>query len=111
MEEGEDSPMTRTLMVLTMVAALASPLMARADETAIPPEAQWTSTPSAGQTVDPVRLTQLLRERGIITDQEYLRLTHPELAATGTHGNSRVRSWADIDAYERSPINSGAQGD
>jgi hypothetical protein len=44
--------MKRKLMVLAMLAVLALPLMVRADETVIPPEANWTPTPPARPTVD-----------------------------------------------------------
>jgi hypothetical protein len=103
--------MKRQLMVLAMAAVLALPLMVWADDTVIPPEANWTPTPPAGSTVDTSQLASLLVEKGMITPQEYTQLTHPQSSSSAPQGNSRVRTWADIDAYEHSPINSGTQGD
>ncbi len=59
--------MKRYLVIFAVLALLALPIVARADETVIPPEAHWTPTPPAGRVVDMVRLVELLVEKGVIT--------------------------------------------
>jgi hypothetical protein len=103
--------MQRQLMIVAMLAVLALPLMVWADETVIPPEANWSPTPPARPTVDMSQLASLLVEKGMITPQEYGQLTHPQSSSPSPQGNGRDWSWGDIDAYERSPIDSGSQGD
>jgi hypothetical protein len=103
--------MRRTLLMLMMFALLAMPVMATADDQTIPPEAHWTPTPPAEQTVDMVRLVSLLVEKGMITTQEYAQLTHPQSSSPSPQGNGRGWTWGEIDAYQRSPINSSTQGD
>jgi hypothetical protein len=98
--------MRRILLMLMMFA-----LMATADDQTIPPEANWTPTPPAEQTVDMVRLASLLVEKGMITPQEYAQLTHPQSSSPSPQGNGRGWTWGEIDAYQRSPINSATQGD
>ena len=89
--------MKRQLMILAMVTVLALPLMVWADETRIPPEANWTPTPPARQNVDLVQLVQVLRERGVITDQEYVQLTHPQMSSPARPGQTRTWTWDEID--------------
>jgi hypothetical protein len=103
--------MRRILLVLMMFGLLAMPVMATADDQKIPPEANWTPTPPAEQTVDTARLASLLVEKGMITTQEYARLTHPRSSSPSPQGNGRVWTWGEIDAYQRSPVNSSTQGD
>jgi len=59
------------------VILLTAPMIAGADDQTIPPEANWTPTPPARQTVDVVQLASLLVEKGMITPREYAQLTHP----------------------------------
>jgi len=92
--------MKRQAMILAMLALLALPLMVWAQddgETVIPPEVRWTPTPSAGQTVDAAQLAQLLREKGVLTDQEYAQLTRPQFASPSRQGQARVWTWEEID--------------
>jgi hypothetical protein len=89
--------MKRTLMVLAMLTVLALPMLVWADETVIPPEANWTPTPPARPTVDLVQLVSLLVEKGMITRQEYAQLTQPQLSALSPQRNGRVWTWAEID--------------
>lgn len=97
--------MKRRLMILAMLAALAMPMIAGADDQGwMPPE--WTPTPPAQQTFDPVRLVQLLEAKGVISDQEYAQLTQPQWSSPSPQGNGRVWTWDEIDAYRRSPIRS-----
>lgn len=103
--------MRRTLLMLMMFALLAMPVMATADDQTIPPEAHWTPIPPAEQTVDMVRLVSLLVEKGMITTQEYAQLTHPQSSSPSPQGNGSGWTWGEIDAYQRSPINSSTQGD
>ena len=100
--------MKRKLMILAVLAALAVPMIAGADDQGwMPPE--WTPTPPAQQTVDLVRLVQLLEAKGVISDLEYARLTQPQWSPPLPQGNGRGWTWDEIDAYRRSPIRS--QGD
>jgi hypothetical protein len=102
--------MKRQLMILAMLAVLASPLIGSADDQGwMPPE--WNPTPPARTTVDANQLASLLVERGMITPQEYGQLTRPQSSSPSPQGNGRGWTWGEIDAYERSPINSGSQGD
>lgn len=103
--------MRRTLMTLMLFAALAMPVLAVADDQNIPPEANWTPTPPARRTVDTVQLASLLVEKGMITPQEYTQLTRPLSSSPSPQGNGSDRTWGDIDAYRRSPVNSGTQGE
>jgi hypothetical protein len=88
--------MRRMLMTLMMCAVLAMPLMAMADDQTIPPEANWTPTPPAQQTVDVVRLASLLVEKGMITPQEYAQLTNPQSSSLPEEGHARVWTWNEI---------------
>jgi hypothetical protein len=103
--------MRRTLLMLMMFALLAMPVMATADDQTIPPEAHWTPTPPAEQTVDMVRLVSLLVGKGMITTQEYAQLTHPQSSSPSPQGNGGGWTRGEIDADQRSPINSSTQGD
>jgi hypothetical protein len=82
--------MKRALMVLAVLAVLAIPMTVRADETVIPPEANWTPTPPARSTVDVNQLASLLVEKGMITPQEYAQLTQQQLSAPSQQGHARV---------------------
>jgi hypothetical protein len=100
--------MKRTLMIVAMLVTLMLPIIVSADDQGwMPPE--WTLTPPARPTVDLVRLVQLLEAKGVISDQEYVQLTQPQRAAPPLHGNGRMWTWDEVDAYQRSPIRS--QGD
>jgi hypothetical protein len=88
------------LMVLTL---LVLPLVARADETVIPPEMNWTPTPPARPTVDLVQLVQLLVSKGVISDQDYAQLTQPQLSSPVQAGHARVWRWDEI---YRNPVQS-----
>ncbi len=77
--------MKRILAMSMMFALLAAPVMATTDDQTMPPEANWTPTPSARQTVDLVRLVSLLVEKGMITPQEYAQLTQPQSSITLGH--------------------------
>jgi hypothetical protein len=102
--------MKRWLVIFATLALLALPVGVGAQETRIPPEANWTPTPPARPTVDLVPLVQLLRAKGVITEQDYTQLTQPRSSSPSQEGHGRVWTWGEIDAYQRSPINSGAQG-
>jgi hypothetical protein len=79
-------------MVLTLLTA---PLVVWAEETVIPPEANWTPTPPARPTVDLVQLVQLLLAKGVITDQEYAQLIQPQSSSQPRH----VRAWTWDEIY------------
>ena len=100
--------MKRTWIIVAMLAALTIPVIAGADDQGwMPPE--WTPTPPSRPTVDLVRLVQLLEAKGVISDQDYVQLTLPQVSAPAPQGHGRVWTWDEIDAYQRSPIRN--QGD
>jgi hypothetical protein len=78
-----------TVMMLVICAALATPLVASADDQTISPEAHWTPTPPARSTVDVHQLASLLVNTGMITPHEstqlppHRRLHPPSTAAPG----------------------------
>jgi hypothetical protein len=100
--------MKRTLMLVAMLAALTIPMIASADDQGWMPPA-WNPTPPARPTVDLVRLVQLLEAKGVISDQDYVQLPHPQVSSPAPQGHDRVWTWDEIDAYQRSPIRN--QGD
>jgi hypothetical protein len=80
-------------MVLTL---LTIPLVVGAgDQGWMPPE--WTPTPPARPSVDLVQLVELLRAKGVISDQEYAQLTRPQSAASAQPRQARVWSWNEVD--------------
>jgi hypothetical protein len=89
--------MKRTLMILAMLTMLAMPMMAIADDQTIPPEANWTPTPPAQQTVDVGQLASLLMEKGMISRQEFAQLTHPQSSTPAQQGHGREWTWNEID--------------
>jgi hypothetical protein len=70
--------MKHMIAVLAILAALALPMMAVAEETVIPPEANWTPTPPAQPRVDAVQLMDLLVKKGMLTSVEQAHLTQSE---------------------------------
>jgi hypothetical protein len=100
--------MKRTLMIVALLAALTIPAIAGADDQGwMPPE--WTPTPPARETIDANQLASLLVEKGMITRQDYVQLTQPQVSSPSSQGNGRVWTWGEVDAYRRSRIHS--QGD
>lgn len=88
----------RWMGAFTAIALFAAwPAFVGAQETVIPPEAQWTPTPPARQTVDPGRLAELLRAKGVITGQDYAQLTRSRLSSPAWQGHGRVWTWDEID--------------
>jgi hypothetical protein len=67
--------MKRVFTVLAVLTALALPMIAVADETVIPPEANWTPTPPARPRVDAVQLMDLLVRKGVLTPVDQAHLT------------------------------------
>ena len=89
--------MRRTVMMVMILAVLAMPIMATADDQTIPPEAHWTPTPPARVTVDVSQLASVLVDTGMITPHEYTQLTHPEAYSPSQHSRARVWTWDEID--------------
>ena len=52
---------------------------------------------------------QLLEAKGVISDQDYVQLTQPQVSSPAPQGHGRVWTWDEIDANQRSPIRN--QGD
>jgi hypothetical protein len=89
--------MKRILVILAIVVSLVVPVVAMADDQTIPPEANWTPTPLARQTVDVNQLASLLVEKGMITPQEYAQIARSRLSSTSPQGQARVWTWGEID--------------
>ena len=89
--------MRRTVMLVILCAALATPLMARADGQTIPPEANWTPTPPARSTVDVNQLASVLVDKGVITPGEYSQLTQPKASSPSQPSRARVWTWDEVD--------------
>jgi hypothetical protein len=87
--------MKRYVLVLIALMLLTVPLMAGAnDQGWVPPD--WTATPPARRTVDPAQLVQLLVAKGVISDQEYARLTQPQLSSPTESGQARAWTWDEV---------------
>jgi hypothetical protein len=95
--------MRHALIMLMMCAALATPMVASAEDQTIPPEANWTPTPLARSTADVNQLASLLVDKGMITPQEYIQLTHPRVSSPSQHSRARAWTWDEID---HSPVRS-----
>ena len=67
--------MKRPLAIFAVLALLTLPVMVGAQENWIPPEARWTPTPPAQETVDATRLMELLKQKGVLTQKEQSELT------------------------------------
>jgi hypothetical protein len=91
--------MRRTVMMVILCAALATPLVAGADDQTIPPETQWTPTPSARSTVNVNQLASILVDQGMITRPEYIQLAHPEVYSPSQQRRGRGWTWDDIDRH------------
>ena len=95
--------MRRTVMMVIMCAALATPLVATADDQTIPPEAQWTPTPPARSTVNVHQVASVLVNTGMITRQASIQLTQPQASAPSPHSRAGPWTWDDTD---RDPVRS-----
>jgi hypothetical protein len=84
--------MKRYVLVLLALMLFAVPLMVEAgDQGWLPPE--WTATPPMQPTVDLAHLVQLLRAKGVLSDQEYAQLTQPQSSAPGL---ASARTWEEV---------------
>jgi hypothetical protein len=88
--------MRRTAMILAVLAMLAMPMLAAADDQGWMPPG-WTPTLPARPTVDLVQLAQLLRAKGVLTDHEYAPLTHLQSASLSRPRQARAWTWEEID--------------
>jgi hypothetical protein len=95
--------MRRTVMMVIMCAALATPLVASADDQTIPPEAQWTPTSPARSTVNVHQVASVLVDTGMITPHEDTPLTQPQASSPSPHSRARAWTWGDTD---RDPVRS-----
>jgi hypothetical protein len=80
-KERRYNTMKRHLVILTALTLLALPVMVWADdggEALIPPEMNWTPYPPARQIVNATTLANVLREKGVLSSQEYAQLTQPQ---------------------------------
>jgi hypothetical protein len=91
--------MQRKVMILAMLAVFALPVTVQADETVIPPEADWTATPPARRTVDANQLAALFVEKGMITQQDYAQLTRAPLSRPLVQHRDTARPFDDRDRH------------
>jgi hypothetical protein len=91
--------MKRKLLIIAVLALLALPLAAAADDGGGPSltSTSWTSTPPAQQTVNPGQLAQLLVAKGILTRQNYAQLTQRQSPVPSQQGQARTWTWDEID--------------
>jgi hypothetical protein len=90
------------ILVLAALVLLTVPVVVGADDQGwLPPE--WHPTPSSRQSVDVVQLVQMLVAKGVISDQEYAQLTHPQPSAAARPEHARAWTWQEID---RNPVRS-----
>jgi hypothetical protein len=82
--------MKRLLVSFAVLALLALPVMAWAEDTMIPPELNWTATPPARETVEAAQLMELLVNKGVITPLEQTRLTRPHSAMPGGESGDTI---------------------
>jgi len=74
--QGEEmTTMKRYVVVLMVLTLLSLPLVARADDQTIPPEANWSPYPPARSTVDAGQLTDVLVQKGVLTPVDRSDLT------------------------------------
>ncbi|HXH13439.1 MAG TPA: hypothetical protein VNP04_27150 [Alphaproteobacteria bacterium] len=76
--------MQRIIMIAAAFTLLALPMFLAAEETVIPPEANWSATPPARVVVDAEQLMKLLVKKGVITPVEQAELSKPAATASAT---------------------------
>ena len=87
--------MKRYMLIGLALLLLTVPLMAEADDQGwMPPE--WNPTPPARQSIDLGQLMQLLVTKGVISDQEYVQLTHPQASSPAQPGQAKGRTWDEV---------------
>jgi hypothetical protein len=97
-----DAAMKRYMLVFAALMLLMMPVVVGADDKGwVPPE--WSPTPPSRPSVDVVQLVQMLVAKGVISDQEYAQLTHPQPSAAARPEHARAWTWQEID---RNPVRS-----
>jgi hypothetical protein len=87
--------MKRYMLALVALMLLTAPVVVWADDQGwVPPE--WNPTPPARPSVDVVQLVQLLVAKGVISDQEYAQLTHPQSSSPARQQHARAWTWFEI---------------
>jgi hypothetical protein len=86
-----------TAMLLILCAALATPMVASPGDQAIPPEAQWTSTPLMRSTADGHQLASVLVDTGMITRHNSTELASPQASSPSLPSRARAWTWDEID--------------
>jgi hypothetical protein len=76
--------MIRYLIIASLLALLVAPVAARADESTIPPQMNWTPYPPMRVTVESSELLELLAKEGPITHQDLVRLIRSQMGAPGS---------------------------
>jgi len=110
--------MQRTWMIGAVLALLALPLAAGAqstegmncrswDDTGCMPSG-WTPYPPASKPLDGAQLAQALHAKGVITDQEYARLTQPQVSMPSLRGHGASWTWEELDRRQGSPFFGGS---
>ena len=111
LREWRRHPMQRTFMILAVLALLATPLLVRADDgdSVIPPQLNWTPYPPASTTGDAVQLAEVLHAKGIISDQDYARLTRPLASTPSLQEHGASWTWEELDQRQGSPFFGGSE--
>jgi hypothetical protein len=87
--------MKRYMLVLVALMLLSLSLAVGADDQGwMPPE--WSPTPPARPTIDLGQLMQLLVTKGVISDQEYARLTKPQSSSLAQPGQAKDWMWDEV---------------
>jgi hypothetical protein len=74
--------MNRYLTIVAVLMMLIPPVLVGAEETVMPPEANWTAYPPARGIINERKLVELLVKKGVITPQQAtsLKITPQEAA-------------------------------
>jgi hypothetical protein len=71
-------PMKRTVIMVMLCAALATPMVGSPGDQTIPPEAQWTPTPATRSTGDGNQMASVLVDTGVIERRSPVQATPAE---------------------------------
>ncbi len=73
--------MQRYIVVLLVLTLFSLPLVARADDQTIPPEANWSVTPPSQTKIDAGQLMEMLVRKGLLTPLDQNALTQSPVSA------------------------------
>jgi hypothetical protein len=91
--------MRRPLILVILCVALATPVVASADDQRLPPEAHWTPTPPARASGAVNPLASALVDTGMLIPHASPPLTPPPVSSPAPHRRARTWTWDDIDHH------------